>query len=91
MQTRELADLYRRIRELPSGEREAAIDLACGDDFMARARVAKLLRNAPPASRAELLGADPTPDWIGEYRIVRMLARGVQYFPLVQGQPVPRR
>jgi len=76
MQTRELADLYRRIRELPSGEREAAIDLACGDDFMARARLVKLLRNARPASRAELLGADPTPDTLGDYRIERLIARG---------------
>jgi len=76
MQTRELAEIYRRIRELPTAAREAALDAACGDDFMARARISKLLRNVKPPSRAELLGADPFPEFIGEYRLLRMIGRG---------------
>jgi len=76
MQTRELAEIYRRIRELPHAAREAALDAACGDDFMARTRLVKLLRNTRPRSRAELLGADPFPESIGGYRLLRLIARG---------------
>jgi eukaryotic-like serine/threonine-protein kinase len=87
---READAVFDAALDLPTAEREAYVDRACGDDSDLRATVKRLLRAheradgflATAASEvaapllAEVMSAPPHPDRVGQYRIVREIGHG---------------
>ncbi len=81
-------DLFDRVRDLPAGEQELALDEACGSNFALRAQVMRLLKADRTAAGEEFLGRPvmeeaagmialpPAGAVVGNYRLGRRIGAG---------------
>ena len=76
MQTREIAELYTRLVDVPTTERDRALDQACAGDQAARERMARLFAIDDPAPPRAARIVRRLPASIGPYRIVRRIGEG---------------
>ncbi len=76
METRELAELYSRLVDLPFEERKRVLDQACAGDRAAQQRMTRLFSKDVPARGRASAVTPRLPEFIGPYRVCRLIGSG---------------